>query len=61
MTKRLIMLAMLGGVFLFGTACFRLFTQKDESGHSQIEACKGLSGQAKTDCEKRSSEADAPR
>lgn len=53
MTKRFIMLAMLGSVFLFGTACFRLLTQKDESGQSQIEACKGLSGQAKTDCEKR--------
>ena len=60
MTNRIIMFTMLGGVFLFGTACFRHLTQKDESGQSQIEACKGLSGEAKTDCEKRQ-RTDAPR
>ncbi|HJW67940.1 MAG TPA: hypothetical protein VJ829_01150 [Candidatus Binatia bacterium] len=54
MTKTILMLLGLASVFAAGTACFGLFS----SGHTpppqgQIEECAGLSGQAKTDCERR--------
>jgi hypothetical protein len=48
------MLLGLGGVFAAGTACFDLFAAKDAPPpETQVEACAGLSGQAKIDCEKR--------
>ena len=53
MAKRVVMLSALGGIFLLGTACFGLFTKKDSSASSTVEACAGLSGQAKVDCEQR--------
>ena len=53
MIKRVVMLAALGGIFLLGTACFGLFTESSDSSTSSVEACAGLSGQAKVDCEQR--------
>jgi hypothetical protein len=53
MKKRVIMLGLLAGVFVLGTACFQRFSQPSNEGESKVEACKGLSGQAKIDCEKR--------
>lgn len=54
MTKTILMAAALGGVFLLGTACAGLFTKtSDRSAPSAVEACAGLSGQAKADCEQR--------
>lgn len=54
MAKRVVMLAALGSIFLLGTACFGLFTKSsDSSTPSNVEACAGLSGQAKVDCEQR--------
>lgn len=52
MLKRMLMLALLGSAFLFGSACF-VYGSKDASQTSSVEACKGLSGKARTDCEAR--------
>jgi hypothetical protein len=46
----------LAGVFAAGTACFGLFTRTDPSAESSVEACAGLSGQAKADCERQHQE-----
>jgi hypothetical protein len=54
MTKTLLMGLGLAGVFAAGTACFGLFTPRSEqpAGES-VEACAGLSDEAKADCERR--------
>jgi uncharacterized membrane protein len=52
--KSLVMLAALATVLGAGTACFRLFGGSDEAAKdAEIEACAGLSGQARIDCEAR--------
>lgn len=52
--KTLVMLAALATVLGAGTACFRLFGGSDAPAkEAEIEACAGLSGQAKIDCEAR--------
>jgi hypothetical protein len=53
MTKTILMLLGLAAVFAAGTACFGIFTRSDSSEASLVEACAGLSGQAKVDCEHR--------
>ena len=53
MTRTTVMVAAFGGVFLLGTACAGLFTKTDPGAASKVEACAGLSGQARTDCEQR--------
>jgi len=53
MAKNVLMLAALASVLALGTACFRLLTAKDEKAASSSEACAGLSGTAKTECEQR--------
>ena len=54
MIKTTIMLIGLATAVAAGTACFGLFSSsKSEPEETQIEACAGLSGQAKIDCEKR--------
>lgn len=53
MTKTILMLVGLAAVFAAGTACFGIFTRTDSSEASRVEACAGLSGQAKIDCEQR--------
>lgn len=54
MTKRILMLTAIGGVFLLGTACAGLFTKtSDRPDPSKAEACAGLSGQPRLDCERR--------
>ena len=46
--------AIVGSLFLAGTACFGLFTTKHEpSKDTDIAECAGLSGQARVDCEQR--------
>jgi len=53
MTKTIVMLAGLAGVLAFGTACFGLFGSSKPQSETTVQACAGLSGQAKIDCEKR--------
>ncbi len=53
MMKTVLMLIALASVLALGTACFGLFTQRDEGATSVSEACAGLSGPAKQDCEQR--------
>jgi hypothetical protein len=54
MMKTIVMLLGLAGVFAAGTACFGLFSSsKPEPSDTTVEACAGLSGQAKIDCEQR--------
>jgi hypothetical protein len=54
MTKTLVMLLGLAGVFAAGTACFGLFgPRSDQPEGTTVEACAGLSGDAKADCERR--------
>jgi hypothetical protein len=54
MTKTIVMLLGLAGVFAAGSACFGLFSsEKPAPPETQVEACAGLSGQAKIDCERR--------
>jgi hypothetical protein len=48
MRKTTMMLVALAAVLGLGTACFGLFSKKDESVPA---ACRGLSGQALEDCE----------
>ncbi len=52
MLKRTLVLGLIASAFLFGSAC-ALYGTKDEAGTSRVEACKGLSGKARTDCEAR--------
>ena len=51
--KTVLMLIGLGSVLALGTACFSLFSRSEPEAETQVEACAGLSGQAKIDCEKR--------
>jgi hypothetical protein len=54
MMKNLLMIIGLAGVFAAGIACFGLFTpSSDRPEGTTIEACAGLSGEAKADCERR--------
>lgn len=54
MTKTIVMLLGLAGVFAAGTACFGLFSSSSPPPpETTPAACAGLSGQAKTDCEQR--------
>ena len=54
MTKTVLMLIGLAGVFAAGTACFGLFSSHTPPpAETEVEACAGLSGQAKIDCERR--------
>ncbi len=54
MTKTMLMLLGLAGVFAAGTACFGLFSSDSpRPPQGEVEACAGLSGQAKVDCERR--------
>ena len=53
MTRTVVVVLAFGGVFLLGTACAGLFTKTDPAAASKFEACAGLSGQARTDCEQR--------
>lgn len=54
MIKTTVMVIGLAGAFAVLTACFGLFSSdKPAPADSQAEACAGLSGQAKIDCEKR--------
>jgi hypothetical protein len=50
------MLFGLAAVVAAGTACFGLFSSRTPPAETDIEACAGLSGQAKIDCEKRHQE-----
>ena len=52
MTKRLFMLAFIAAVFLFGSACFAP-GPRDDGESSSVEACRGLAGKARTDCEQQ--------
>jgi hypothetical protein len=51
--KTTVMLIGLAAAFAAITACFGMFSKDSPPAESQIEACAGLSGQAKIDCEKR--------
>ena len=51
--KTLVMLTGLAAAFAALTACFGMFSSKPPPPETQVEACAGLSGQAKTDCEQR--------
>jgi hypothetical protein len=54
MTKTILMLLGLAGVFAAGSACFGLFSSASTPpSPGGVEACAGLSGQAKVDCERR--------
>jgi hypothetical protein len=53
-SKDFVMLVALAAVLAAGTACFRLFAGSGDSPkEAEIQACAGLSGQARTDCEKQ--------
>lgn len=52
-TKDLVMLSGLAIVLAAGTACFGLFTSKDDSAADTPAACAGLEGQALKDCEQQ--------
>jgi hypothetical protein len=52
--KRGLMLLGLAGVFAAGTACFGLFAPRSERPEgAAVEACAGLAGDARADCERR--------
>lgn len=51
--KTFVMLIGLAAAFAAITACFGMFSKSPPPAESQVEACAGLSGQAKIDCEKR--------
>lgn len=53
MRKTILMLIGLASVFAGGVACFGLFGSSEPSEGTAIEACAGLSGAAKADCERR--------
>lgn len=53
MAKTIVMLIGLAGVLAAGTACFGLFSRTPPPAETQVEACAGLSGEAKIDCERR--------
>lgn len=52
--KTPLMVLALAAVFAAGTACFGLFVPRsDPDPASTVEACEGLEGEAKVDCERR--------
>ena len=52
--RNFLMLLGLAGVFAAGTACFGLFFPKKSPPESTtVEACAGLEGEARADCERR--------
>jgi hypothetical protein len=51
--KTVVMLIGLAAAFAAITACFGMFSKSPPDAETQIEACAGLSGQAKIDCEQR--------
>jgi len=51
--KTVLMLAGLGAAFVAITACSGMFSKNPPPAETQVEACAGLSGQAKIDCEQR--------
>jgi hypothetical protein len=51
--KTTIMLIGMAAAFAAMTACFGLFSKSPPPAESTVEACAGLSGQAKIDCERR--------
>jgi uncharacterized membrane protein len=51
--KTVVMLAGLAAAFAALTACFGMFSKEPSPAETQVEACAGLSGQAKIDCEQR--------
>jgi len=55
MTKRIVMLGALAVLAGASTACFGLFTKSDPApAPAASDPCAGLTGQARTDCETRS-------
>jgi hypothetical protein len=54
MRKTVLMLTGLAGVFAVGTACSGMFSKADDPAPPAAgQACAGLTGQARTDCEQR--------
>ena len=53
MFRNIVMLIALAGAFAAITACFGMFSKSPPSDDTTVEACAGLSGQAKADCEQR--------
>jgi len=53
MRKTVLMLTGLAGVFAVGTACSGMFSKTDDPAPPAGQACVGLTGQAKADCEQR--------
>lgn len=51
--KTVAMLIGLASVFAVIVACSGMFSKSPPPAETQVEACAGLSGQAKIDCEKR--------
>jgi uncharacterized membrane protein len=51
--KTIVMLIGLAAAFAAITACFGMFSKSPPPAETQVEACAGLSGQAKIDCEQR--------
>jgi len=51
--KTAVMLIGLSAAFAVITACFGLFSKDAPPAETKVEACAGLSGQAKIDCEQR--------
>jgi hypothetical protein len=51
--KSLLMLLGLAAVFAAITACSGMFSKNPPPAETKVEACAGLSGQAKIDCEQR--------
>ncbi len=51
--KTIAMLIGLAGVFAVIVACAGMFSKSPPPAETQVEACAGLSGQAKIDCEQR--------
>jgi len=53
MTKTIFMLIGLACAVAAGAACAGVFSRNPPPAETQVEACAGLSGQAKIDCERR--------
>ncbi len=51
--KTIEMLIGLAAAFAVMTACFGMFSKSPPPAETRVEACAGLSGQAKIDCEQR--------
>ena len=51
--KTIVMLIGLAGAFAAIVACSGMFSKSPPPAETQVQACAGLSGQAKIDCEQR--------